>query len=149
MRLNSLLNESKVASTAGQFEQSRVAAQSSLRLTNDPQLRAEALKYLQTAYGALAAYRLPQFNTISLVKQVPDTVADNLLLLGLYDEALPELLAARKTSAGPDEDYSIAVLSLRAGIPNGAVRFGEQIWKSMPPDYVIELAPRELVELLY
>jgi soluble lytic murein transglycosylase len=149
MRLNSLLNDSKVASAAGQFAQSRVAAQSSLRLTNDPQLRAEALKYLQTAYGALAAYRLPQFNTISLVKQVPDTVADNLLLLGLYDEALPELLAARKTSAGPDEDYSIAALSLRAGIPNGAVRFGEQVWKSMPPDYVIDLAPRELVELLY
>jgi len=151
MRLNSLLNESKVASAARQFEQARVAAQSSLRLTNDPQLRADALKYLQAAYGALAAYRLPQFNTISLVKQSPDsrTVADDLLLLGLYDEALPELLAARKASAGPDEDYSIAVLSLRAGIPNGAVRFGEQIWKSMPPDYVIELAPRELVELLY
>ena len=149
MRLNSLLNESKVASAAGQFEQSRVAAQSSLRLTNDPQLRAEALKYLQTAYGALAAYRLPQFNNIPLVKQSPDTAADNLLLLGLYDEALPELLAARKTSAGLDEDYSIAVLSLRAGIPNGAVRFGEQVLKSMPADYVIDLAPRELVELLY
>jgi len=149
MRLNSLLNESKVASAAGQFEQARVAAQSSLRLTNDPQLRAEALKYLATAYGALAAYRLPPFNSIPLVKQSPDTVANNLLLLGLYDEALPELLAARKTSAGPDEDYSIAVLSLRAGIPNGAVRFGEQAWKSMPPDYVLDLAPRELVELLY
>jgi len=151
MRLNSLLNESKVASAARQFEQARVAAQSSLRLTNDPQLRADALKYLQAAYGALAAYRLPQFNTISLVKQSPDsrTVADDLLLLGLYDEALPELLAARKASAGPDEDYSIAVLSLRAGIPNGAVRFGEQIWKSMPPDYVVEIGPRELVELLY
>jgi soluble lytic murein transglycosylase len=72
-----------------------------------------------------------------------------LLLLGLYDEALPEFLAARKSSAGPDEDYSIAVLSLRAGIPNRAVRFGEQIWKTVPADYVVELAPRELVELLY
>ena len=154
MRLNSLLNESKVTSAAGQFEQARVAAQSSLRLTSDPQLRADALKYAQTAYNALATYRLPQFNKISLIKQPPDsgTLADELLLLGLYDEALPELLAARapnKTSSAKDEDYTIAVLSLRAGIPNGAVRFGEQVWKSMPPDYVVDLAPHELVELLY
>jgi soluble lytic murein transglycosylase-like protein/outer membrane protein assembly factor BamD (BamD/ComL family) len=151
MRLNALLNESKVASTAGQFDQSRLAAQSSLRLTNDLQLRAEALKYLQAAYSALAAYRLPQFNKISLSKQPADggTVADNLLVLGLYDEALPELLAERKTSISTDEDYTIAVLSLRAGLPNRAIRFAEQVWKSMPPDYSIEVAPRELIEMLY
>ena len=154
MRLNALLNESKTASGAGRFEQARVAAQSSLRLTSDPQVRAEALKYLQTAYSALPTYRLPTFNKISLLKQDPElgpheALANSLLLLGLYDEALPEFLAARKASAGPDEDYSIAVLSLRAGIPNRAVRFGEQIWKTAPADYVIELAPRELVELLY
>ena len=154
MRLNALLNESKTASAAGQFEQARAAAQSSLRLTNDPQTRAEALKYLQTAYSALPAYRLPTYNKITLLKQDPElgpheALANSLLLLGLYDEALPEFLAARKASAGPDEDYSIAVLSLRAGIPNRAVRFGEQIWKTVPADYVIELAPRELAELLY
>ena len=154
MRLNALLNESKTASAAGQFEQARAAAQSSLRLTNDPQTRAEALKYLQTAYSALPAYRLPTYNKSTLLKQDPElgpheALANSLLLLGLYDEALPEFLAARKASAGPDEDYSIAVLSLRAGIPNRAVRFGEQIWKTVPADYVIELAPRELAELLY
>jgi len=154
MRLNALLNESKIASAAGQLEQARAAAQSSLRLTNDPQTRAEALKYLQGAYNALSTYRLPTFNKITLLKQDPEigpheALANSLLLLGLYDEALPELLAARKVSAGPDEDYSIAVLSLRAGIPNRAVRFGEQIWKTVPADFVIELAPRELVELLY
>ena len=154
MRLNALLNESKTASAAGQFEQARTAAQASLRLTNEPAVRAEALKSLQAAYSALPAYRLPTLNKISLLKRDPEigpheTLADSLLLLGLYDEALPELLAARKASAGPDEDYSIAVLALRAGIPNRAVRFGEQIWKTVPADYVIELAPRELVELLY
>lgn len=154
MRLNALLNESKTASAAGQFEQARTAAQSSLRLTNDPQQRAEALQYLQAAYNALSTYRLPTFNKITLLKQDPEprtheALANSLLLLGLYDEALPELLFARKVSAGQDEDYSIAVLSLRAGIPNRAVRFGEQIWKTVPADYVIELAPRELVELLY
>ena len=154
MRLNALLNESKTASAAGQWEQARTAAQSSLRLTADPQLRAEALKNLQAAYNALSPYRLPTFNKITLLKQDPElgpheALANSLLLLGLYDEALPELLAARKGSAGPDEDYSIAMLALRAGIPNRSVRFGEQIWKTAPADYVIELAPRELVTLLY
>ncbi|HEV8429984.1 MAG TPA: transglycosylase SLT domain-containing protein [Pyrinomonadaceae bacterium] len=154
MRLNNLQNESKVNSAAGQFEQARVAAQSSLRLTNDPQQRAEALKYLQSAYSALSTYRVPQFSRVSLLKQDTDlgphdALANSLLLLGLYDEAIPEYLAARKTSRGPDEDYTIAVLSLRGGIANRAVRFGEQIWKTVPADFVIELAPREMVQLLY
>ena len=159
-RLNSLLNESKVAGAAGQFEQSRVAAQASLRLTGDPQTRAEALKLVQAAYTALPNYRLPQFNKISLPKQQSDSnadshtaLADNLLLLGLYDEALPELFAARgqskSASNASDEDYTIALLSLRAGLPNRGVRFAEQVWKSVPADYVIEVAPRELAELLY
>ena len=154
MRLNSLLNESKVASAAGQAEQARVAAQASLRLTNDQAARAEALKYLQTAYNALPNYRLPKLTKVSLLKDQTnngghEALANSLMLLGLYDEALPELLAARKTSAGPDEDYTIALLSLRAGLPNRAVRFAEQIWKTVPADFVVELAPREMVELLY
>ena len=151
MRLNALLNQSKVQGAAGQWEQSRAAAQASLRLTDDPQLRAEALKYAQAAYNALPAYRLPQFNKLSLLKQQPDALADDLLFLGLYDEALPELFATRaqKTRGTTDEDYTIAVLSLRAGIPNRAIRFAEQVWKTVPPDYLIELAPRDLVELLY
>ena len=33
--------------------------------------------------------------------------------------------------------------------PNRAVRFGEQTWKPLPADFVLELAPRDLVELLY
>jgi soluble lytic murein transglycosylase-like protein/TolA-binding protein len=154
MRLNALLNEAKTASAAGQLEKARAAAQSSLRLTSDPQVRAEALMSLQASYNALPNYRLPAFNKITLLKQGPElgpheAIANSLLLLGLYDEALPELLATRKSSAGPDEDYTIAVLSLRAGIPNRAVRFGEQTWKTVPSDFVIELAPRELVTLLY
>jgi soluble lytic murein transglycosylase-like protein len=154
MRLNNLLNDSKVATAAGQFEQARVAAQSSLRLTSDPQLRSDALKYLQSAYNGLSTYRLPQFNKVPLLKVVTDlgshdALANSLFLLGLYDEAIPEYLAARKSSPRPDEDYTIAVLSLRGGIANRAVRFAEQVWKTVPADYVIELAPREMVQLLY
>jgi soluble lytic murein transglycosylase len=156
-RLNAFVNESKVTSAAGRFEQARVAAQATLRLTNDSQTRAAAMKTLQAAYSALPAYRVPKFNRITLLKNSADppdkdsqdALSDNLLLLGLYDEALPEILATQARNRTPDEDYTIAALSLRAGIPNRAVRFGEQTWKPMPADFVIELAPREMLELLY
>ncbi|HSK64922.1 MAG TPA: tetratricopeptide repeat protein, partial [Pyrinomonadaceae bacterium] len=120
-RLNALLNESKTKSAAGQLEPARTAAQSSLRLTNDAQIRADLLSTLQAAYNALPKYRLPKFTRVSLVQPSADSIADNLLLLGLYDEALPELLARRASSAGAtpsDQDYTIALLALRAGIPN-------------------------------
>ncbi|HEU4506870.1 MAG TPA: transglycosylase SLT domain-containing protein [Pyrinomonadaceae bacterium] len=157
MRLNTLLDYMRAASKAGQFELARVSAQAALRLTNDAQIRAEAIQNLQTAYNILPAYRLPQFNKVSLIKPAAtpatanshEAIAENLLQLELYDEALPELLAARTGAGTPDEEYTLATLALRAGMPNRAVRFGEQTWRSLPADFVIELVPRELVELLY
>ncbi|HEU4794209.1 MAG TPA: transglycosylase SLT domain-containing protein [Pyrinomonadaceae bacterium] len=155
-RLNALINEAKVASAAGQWEQARVAATSALRLTNDQQKRTELLAILRSAYDALAPYRLPKFNQISLTsasESNPDpkgeTLADSLLNLGLYDEALPEFLAAKNTAPTPDQSYTIARLSLQAGLPNRAIRFAEPVWRAMPADYVMDLAPRDLVELLY
>jgi soluble lytic murein transglycosylase-like protein len=143
-----------------------VAAQSALRLTDDPAKRAdllakraELLKQLGSIYASLSAYRLATFNQIPL--QQPSTaptsnnhesLAAALLSLGLYDEALPELLATRtanKSTTPTDEDYTIARLALQAGLPNRAVRFAEQAWKGIPADYVIDLAPRDLIELLY
>lgn len=154
MRLNASTNEAKTASAAGQWEQARIAAQSVLRLTNEPARRGEILKQLSSIYASLSAYRLPAFNQIPLLKPSSESpsLADALLSLELYDEALPELLAARaanKTTSNTDEDYTIAKLSLQAGLPNRAVRFAEQVWKGMPADYVIDLAPRDLVEMLY
>ncbi len=146
MKLNSLLNEVK----SEQHEPARVAAHSALRLTNDPKTRAEILKRLQVAYEALPAYRLPKFNQISLASQKPETLGDMLLALEIYDEALPEFLAKRGTiTPNSDEAYTIAILSLRAGLPNRAIRFAEPLWKTLPADYVLELAPRDLVALFY
>jgi soluble lytic murein transglycosylase len=146
MQLNSLLSQTKSEPS----DKTRLASQSALRLTNDPKIRAELLNALRAAYEALPAYRLPKFNRVPLASKDPETLADVLLALELYDEALPELLATRGTiQPASDEAYTIALLSLRAGLPNRAVRFAEQVWKTVPADYVIELAPRDLVELLY
>ncbi len=155
-RLNALTNEAKVASTAGQWNQARVAATSALRIANDPQRRTELLTILRSAYEALAPYRLPKFNQISLTPAsssdpTPNgqTIADLLLSLELYDEALPELLATKNTNPTPDQSYTIARIALQADLPNRAIRFAEPVWKAIPADYVMELAPRDMVELLY
>ncbi len=146
MRLNSFLNEAK----SEQYEAARVAATSALRLTNDPKTRAELLQRLRVAYDASPSYRLPKLIQLSLVSETPETASDVLLALELYDEALPAFLAKRGTVASRiDEAYTIALLSLRAGLPNRAIRFAEPLWKTMPPDYVLEVAPRDLLELFY
>ena len=99
-------------------------------------------------------------------------LADELLFLGLYDEGVPELAASRsaaravtaqdqvntkgtpavaKTPASLpiDLEYTLAVYSLQGDLANRAVRFGEQLWKTIPADYVMEVAPRGMVDLLY
>jgi soluble lytic murein transglycosylase len=173
-RLNSFLTSARSANSGGQAETARTAAQSVLRLTNDAATRAEAIKILQTAYEALPSYKLPTFQLIQLTNlgqpatsNAHQELADNLLALGLYDEGMTELFAARaatqklpaekqttasqtQTKSGlSDTDYTLAVYSLKGGLPNRAVRFGEQLWKGVPADYVLEAAPRNLVELLY
>ena len=166
----------KNATAAGDLDRARLIAQSLLRLTVDQSARNEVLSQLRELYSKLPGYQLQDFHLVSLVKEdaagaadtnTHRTLANQLLTLGLYDEGLPEFLTARTTvpvasvnpqttstppKAGPtltDEDYTIAVYALEGHIPNRAVRFAEQYWRTVPADYVLELAPRQLVELLY
>ena len=112
----------------------------------------------------------PQQNSQEPTRQA---IADELLFLGLYDEGAPEIAAARmassvaseKQSPAPashapkeparpsatqsDTDYTLALCFLRGGLANRAVSFAEQVWKPIPGDYVLDLAPPEIVELLY
>jgi soluble lytic murein transglycosylase-like protein len=96
-------------------------------------------------------------------------ISDELFFLGLFDEGAPEFAAAQakstttpaeKQPAAPpkepsqaaspsDIDYTLAVHLLRGGLGNRAVRFAERVWKPIPGDYVLDLAPREMLELLY
>jgi soluble lytic murein transglycosylase-like protein len=162
-RFNAFLSAAKSADSNGQFDQARVAAQNALRLTQDPAQLTALYQILRRAYSNLPNYKLQSFNLISLNKNDPSAgahqlTAERLLELGLYDEAIPELVAARaggtrsantQSVAFTDDGYTLATYSLRGGLANRAVRFGEQFWKAVPADYVIEVAPRDLIELLY
>jgi len=168
-RFTSHMGAAKASEAQGQTEQARIAAQSALRLTQDNGQRTQLLEILRRSYGNLQNYNLQTFHIVSLISEStgPDPAATlesthqllgaRLFSLGLYDEAMPEIFAARaappkpasQASAFSDEGYTLAVYSLRGGLPNRAVRFGEQFWKTVPADYVLDVAPRELVELLY
>lgn len=166
-RFTSLLGAAKASEAQGQTEQTRVAAQSALRLTQDNTQRTQLLEILRRSYGKLQNYSLPTFHIVSIASEAVDPAATidsthqllgaRLFSLGLYDEAMPEIFAARAAPPKPanqapafsDEGYTLAVYSLRGGLSNRAVRFGELFWKTVPADYVLDVAPRELVELLY
>ncbi len=56
---------------------------------------------------------------------------------------------ARARNRSRDEAYTLAVLFKRGELAEHAVRYAEPLWKNVPRDYLLELAPREMVELLY
>ncbi len=174
------------ASAQNQPELARKAAQNALRLTDDANISAELLGILRRAYAVLPAYRsaptgkaqeagrqeILKDNRPELTEENPHrTLADELLFLGLYDEAAPELEAAlrQKNSSSPSDKtapatastanpladfpaetaYTLAVLYMRGDRPYRATAYIEPLWKKMPEDYLCELAPRESVEMLY
>jgi soluble lytic murein transglycosylase len=144
--LNALLDHMKVEDPDG----ARIAAQDALRLTDDPKTRDRILERLAEVYNALPDYRLREFNLVSLSQKNPESLSDVLFDLGLYDEAVPEYLAAHGAIApNSDEAYSIAVYASRGNLPARGVRFAEEVFKKAPGDYVLELVPRQLALLLY
>jgi tetratricopeptide (TPR) repeat protein len=134
-------------------DESRKALQTKLRLTADENERKQILKSIAGLYQLFPAYKLPTLNLISLGNRAAtESESRGALLwkLGLYDEAMPEFFQTPPTANTPaDESYTIAVYALSGGYPNRTVRFAEQMWRSVPADYVIDVAPRELVQLLY
>jgi soluble lytic murein transglycosylase len=139
--------------------------QARLRITDLPDEREKLLASLRTAYAAIPAYSsFPKFKLLALGRQSPvvsapgeksstRTIADELLFLGLYDEAAPELEFKSGTSGNTaiskaDLDYTLATFYTRGDIANRGASFIESTWK-MPADYQIELIPAEVLDLLY
>ncbi len=144
--------------------------QAVLRLTDNTQQRGRILETLRKAYAALPAYKkIPTFKLVEagrtqIRKQQKSgegvdphkAIADELLFLGLFDEAAPEFDESRKTPAAGeagkaniDLGYTLAVYYKRGDMAYRAVAFAEPLWKNVPADYQIDLIPREDIELLY
>ncbi len=139
----------------------RRTLQSRIRLTDVPDERAKLLDSLRAVYGAIPAYSSSaKFNLLSLGRQTwvdskantSRTIAGELLYLGLYDEAAPEIeQQVRSGSINADKinlDYTIATIYTRGDIANRGAAFIESTWKA-PADYQIELIPAQVLDLLY
>lgn len=173
-RLSSLRADAQQAIANGEAERARASAQNALRLTEDSSITSELIDIARRAYQSLPNYnRAPSaqmlaFGRAELIMSRPPTtaithkaLADELLFLGLYDEGTPELAVAENVFADSkdspqassqlsrDAAYTLAVFYQRGDQADRAVRFAEPLWKSVPDDYLLELAPREMLELLY
>lgn len=148
----------------------RKSAQEILRLTDDSENRKRMLEIVKKAYAELPDYqKLPQFNLLEFgrketlngePKNLPENshknISDELLYLGLYDEATPELEKSfsandskDQKSKTEDRNYTLAVFYNRGEMAHRAVGFAEPLWRKIPADYQIELLPRAQMELLY
>lgn len=182
-RLKSLANNEKSKSAVDQkieiltknieirnAEARRKSAQDVLRLSENPEVRKRMFEIVKKAYVELPDYeKLPQFNLLevgrketlkseqkALSENSHKNIADELLFLGLYDEATPELERSFSTvdlkdqkPKTEDQNYTLAVFYKRGEMAHRAVGFAEPLWKKVPADYEIELIPRNQLELLY
>jgi soluble lytic murein transglycosylase len=167
-RFIQLLGEAETALKNNQPDQARAAAQNAFRLTKDANAKKNLLDLLRRAYAQLPAYnKVPdgQFQQVGrqeiitgpteqTSKPTHQTLADELLFLGLYDEAAPELDYAltkekQNSTLSPDMAYTLAILFKRGDHADKAVAYAEPLWRNVPADYSLEIAPRESVELLY
>lgn len=169
-RLQSLRAEAQQAIAGNEMERARIAAQKALRLTEDESIAREMMDVARKAYAGLPAYnRLPQLKLLPFGRQeilaggasiaskpTHRALSEELLFLGLYDEGAPELAVAENVqdagaaaTSGRDALYTLMVLYKRGDEANHAVRFAEPIWKTVPADFLLELAPREMLELFY
>lgn len=153
------------------------------RLTGE----ADFLKSIRDIYAQIPGYKqipsgkLIEFGRREILKDekkpqtapTRETLANELLFLGLYDEGAPELEIALREKLTPttseklkslvgmktdqnslavfpaDTAYTLAVFYKRGDMANRAVAYIEPLWRNVPADYQIELIPREQIELLY
>ncbi len=87
------------------------------------------------------------------------TISDELLFLGLYDEATPELETALRENSSVntgeltdfplDAAFTLATFYKRGDMAHRSIAYFEPIWKKAPRDYPIEAISRKHLELLY
>ena len=154
--------QARAALDGGRYSEAKDAANQALRLINDETARSDLLGILRKSYVNLPAYAAAsRYRLIPVARELVNqskqsageathqSLAAELMFLGLYDEAVTELAQAGSLQAGVDAEYSMAVYSNRGDQAYRAIAFGESAAKTIPQDYQLELMPRDLAELIY
>lgn len=140
----------------------RKALQSALRLSANGMTVSQLRESLRSAYAEIPAYsNIPSFEMLRVGRRDPvearrsvpsargrAAIADELLFLGLFDEAGPELEAAGGLS-GPTGDHTLAVVYTRGDRAYRGAAFIEPLWRDVPADLDVGLIPPEAASLLY
>ncbi len=143
----------------------RKALQSLIRLTDLKETREKLLDSLRSVYRSIRGYdRLPEFKLIDLGgrefrQSAPlplsgdkhKQLADELLFLGLYDEASPEIEAsdAFANPASADIKFSLAVAYARGDRVDRIFALIEPQWRNVAADYQPELIPFNSLRYLF
>jgi soluble lytic murein transglycosylase len=179
--------QAKSALAQGRYAEAKDAIGQALRLIEDEDVRRDLLASLRTCYAHLPAYEAAsRYRLMTVGRELRtarsdeasqgegdlshQSIAKELMFLGLYDDGVGELILAgvaaasaaatadaksdgsveqTSASATGDAAYSLAVYSNRGDQAYRAIAFGESAAKAIPQDYRVELMPRDLAELIY
>ncbi len=149
-------NMARVTNSQGNAAAAKSAANQALRLSSDEASRNEAFTILKTAYGKLRGYQAPVIaytasgrtaligpGEASASGTSRQTIANELLFLGLFDEGASELAETGATRA------TVAYYCSRGECAKRSYDFSEPLLSALPDDYRLELLPRETAEVMY
>ncbi len=155
-RRNQFLSDARAANAQGNATAAKTAANQALRFTLDRVNSQEMLKILRDAYAKLRGYQLPAYALSRVERGDPldegvapaagrshETMAGELLFLGLYDEGAPELAET------PVGTQTLAFYCSRGDCAHRTIKYSEPILNTLPEDYRLELLPREWAEVFY
>ena len=160
-RRDGFLAQAREADAQGNAAAAKAAAGQALRLAEDEAARGEMRTVLRAAYERLPGYRLPSLAPLTAGRTAPlgegaapaagashETVASELLFLGLYDEGAREL-AETGLGATRDGAYTVAANCARGQCAHRTIKLSEPILNGLPDDYRPELLPRPWAEMFY
>lgn len=159
-RLEKFLAEARAANSQGNAAAAKAAANQALRLSTDEAFsqagRGELFRILKDSYAKLRGYQAPALTISAAGRTAPlgsgdaavtganhQTIAGELLFLGLFEEAGPELAET------PASRNTVAFYCARGDCAKRAFELGEPLLAALPDDYRLELLPRETAEIFY
>ena len=144
------------ANSQGNAAAAKNAANQVLRLSTDEVIHNEMFAVLKTVYPKLRGYQAPAIAYTASGRNAPlgrgdvavtgtnhQTIAGELLFLGLFDEGAPELAET------PASRATIAYYCSRGDCAKRSYDFADPLLSALPEDYRLELLPRETAEVMY
>ncbi|MEQ1603463.1 MAG: transglycosylase SLT domain-containing protein [Pyrinomonadaceae bacterium] len=141
------VGRASTALTSGDAKTKEKNALAIIRLSENDDVRGRAISVLRSTVQPLPKNLEVADPKIAQGK----TLADKLISLGLFDEAVFEIeAAAPDLSKLPFEKMLANVVAFERGDrADRVLEFAEPIWRSVPADFPIEMMPRRQAEMLY